>query len=321
MNPIAIQVEDNVFTPKESHAWELAKFFVAQGSALCLLAGLHPLVHFPMDAINALTKSILPADHPVRVLLQPHLYMQLPLNYRILYIDRSVAHNNQKEIYTPFSVPKEGFFEIMRRFHQGIPGNSSYPGFEFSLEDRPLYSPFQEFIHEYEMRVLDFVKEVVKSVKPRDPHIRRWAHHLSPVVKGFPSAETIFQGDNLSRTLMRFIANVSVVHSVDHHSYASVSPNLVPLRLRVPAPSSKKQSYVDPKTMVNWEDIFRHHMAWEMYFKPATVKRLIDVQYDFTDPKLKDAVREFHEQLKTLNNDLAESRFIPLDEIASSIQY
>jgi hypothetical protein len=58
-----------------------------------------------------------------------------------------------------------------------------------------------------------------------------------------------------------------------------------------------------------------------MYFKPATVKRLIDVQYDFTDPKLKDAVREFHEQLKTLNNDLAESRFIPLDEIASSIQY
>jgi len=48
------------FTPGNGDGWELAKYFALQGGALCSTLVVHPLLHFPMDAVNAITKTALP---------------------------------------------------------------------------------------------------------------------------------------------------------------------------------------------------------------------------------------------------------------------
>lgn len=319
--PRAIKINGIVIQPKDANAWELARYFVLQGAAIAVVAGIHPTVHFPMDAINALTKSVLPTGHLVRRLLEPHLYMQLPLNYAVLHIDRSVAHNNQREIYTPFPFPKESFFQIMQSFHRGIPGNSAYPPYQFPLAPPQIHSDYGNFLKLYYDVILGFVTDVTSTIKKRDPYVRRWAHHISVAVPGFPGSEKILQGDNLARALTSFICSVSVIHSADHYSYGDISVNKVPLRMRQPSPASSKIASVNRKNLVNWEDIFRHRMAREMYFKPSTVKRLMDVGYHFETEEQRDAADRFHEQIRELDESLGENRFVPLDQISSSIQY
>lgn len=319
--PRAIRINGQVLQPKDTNAWELARYFVLQGGSLSLVAGVHPTVHFPMDAINALTKSIIPERHVVRQILEPHLFLQLPLNYAVLHIDRSVAHNNQREIYTPFPINKESFFSIMKAFYQGISENSAYPPYRFSLEPPVICSDYGLFISAYFETILEFVSQITATVKKRDPYIRRWAHYISQAVPGFPSPEKITEENNLARALTCFITNVSVIHSADHYSYASLSINKVPLRLRQPAPTTNNMEKINLKKLVLWEDIFRHSMAREMYFKPSTVRKLIDVQYQFETERDQKIAVQFQENLRKLDSNLDGLRFIPLDEIASSIQY
>ena len=319
--PRAIKINGLILQPKDSHAWELARYFVLQGAALAMIAGIHPTVHFPMDSINALTKSILPEGHLVRRLLDPHLFMQLPLNYAVLHIDRSVAHNSQREIYTPFPIPKESFFGVMQSFYRGIPGNSAYPPYRFTLHAPEIHSDYGKFISFYFATILKFVTRITAGVKKRDPYIRRWAHHISISVPGFPNADKIFEGDNLARALTNFICNVSVIHSADHAGYAKLSINKVPLRMRQPAPSSSKILPLNLRKLVHWEDLFRHRMAREMYFKPSTVRKLMDVTYHFETEEQLDAVDCLHEDIRELDNGLESLRVVALDEIASSIQY
>ena len=48
---IEIYVDEtkSMFRPGNGDAWELAKYFVLQGGALCSTLVVHPLLHFPMD--------------------------------------------------------------------------------------------------------------------------------------------------------------------------------------------------------------------------------------------------------------------------------
>jgi hypothetical protein len=319
--PLAIRIGDALLEPADGAAWELAKYFVLQGAGLCTVVGIHPTVHFPMDSVNGLTKSVLPRGHVLRRLLAPHLYMQLPLDYAVLYIDRSVAHNDQREIYTPFPGPKEGIFELIRTFQAGVPGNSSYPGYRYPLRAPDIRSEYGRFISAYHRAILGFVRQVCRAVRPGDPLVERWADAISAHVPGFPDRRTIWVRDTLARALATFICNVSVVHSADHHSYAAIPINKIPLRLRCPPPREPGGRPLDRARLVRWEDLFRQRMAWEMYFKPTTVRRLMDVRYSFTTRRLCKAAARFRRQLVRLDARLPARRIIPLDEIATSIQF
>ncbi len=67
--------------------WELAQYFVLQGAANHLILMVHPRLHFPMDAINAVSKTVLPRDHLLLRLLLPHTRFTLPLDKGVLERD------------------------------------------------------------------------------------------------------------------------------------------------------------------------------------------------------------------------------------------
>lgn len=319
--PLAIKLPDALLEPQDGEAWELAKYFVLQGAAISLLAGCHPRIHFPADAVNAVTKSALPQHHVVRQLLEPHLYMQLPLNYAVLYIDRSIAHNDQREIYTPFPGPKEGFFKVMEDYYAGVPGNAAYPAWRFPLKADTIHSPYGAFLAAYRGAIKTLTTAVADRVVRGDKDLVRWAQHLSAVLPGFPPPDALFSGETLAETLAAFICDVSVVHSADHYDFARLPVAHVPFRLRVPPPVAREHERLDRRKLVSWEDAVRHRMAHEMYFKTNTLQRLVDVTYTFGDPGLQGAAKQFFADLRAIDAAPGTRKFIPLDEIASSIQY
>lgn len=321
LRPLAIGMGDRVVEPGDGASWDYGKYAVTQGCALGLVVGIHPTVHFPMDAINACTKALLPRSHVVRRLLEPHLYMQLPLNYAVLYIDRSVAHNDQREIYTPFPGTQDGFFQFTTAYHRGIPGNSAYPSYRFPLGPPDIPLEYGEYIAAYYRVIEQFVAQVVERVKPDDRRLARWADEIARHVRGFPDGASIRENHNLVRALTTFITNVSVLHSADHHSFATIPVNKAPLRLRQPPPGPDHRGPLDRRKLIEWEDLFRHRMASEMYFKSSPVVKLEDAEYDFTQLSLRLAAERFHRALRVLDRNLPGPCFAPLDQLASSIQF
>ena len=53
-------------------AWSLAKAYALQGVAHHALFVVHPTLHFPMNSVNAITKSAVPMIRPLFQALLPH---------------------------------------------------------------------------------------------------------------------------------------------------------------------------------------------------------------------------------------------------------
>src|SRR5262249_36767027 len=65
-------------------AWNLAKIYALQGAAYHMLFVVHPALHFPMDSVNAITKTAVPHIHLLFQLLYPHTAYQLTLDNAVL---------------------------------------------------------------------------------------------------------------------------------------------------------------------------------------------------------------------------------------------
>ncbi len=75
-----------VLRPRDP-AWDLAQYFVLQGASNHLILLVHPQLHFPMDAVNAVSKTVLTRDHLLLRLLLPHTRFTLPLDKGVLERD------------------------------------------------------------------------------------------------------------------------------------------------------------------------------------------------------------------------------------------
>ena len=73
-----------VFTNADGEAWRMARYFLLQGAIHRINLIDHTEVHFPPDAINAITKTVLPKDNLVLRLLQPHLWLSMCVNNTVL---------------------------------------------------------------------------------------------------------------------------------------------------------------------------------------------------------------------------------------------
>jgi len=342
MKPLAIRVRQAGFLPTSSRsdqgeqgdkyqlirsraAWVTAKQMTLQAAAVTLIASAHPVVHFPMDAINAITKTVLAVGHPLREMLLPHCYMQLPLNFAVLYIDRSVAHNHQREIYSAFPTTRRGFFELMKRGYSGYQGRPTFPHYQFKLGSPSIPTPYGDFLNQYYQPILNFARTVCSGLDSRDAEVRRWWESLYRVLPGVPSpplADEPLDLEQVAQIAATFVHNCAVVHSADHHCYAKLPIDQVPLRMRVGADDMiSSGGFVLPKEKIRKSDLFRHRMAWKMYFRPTTIRALPDVDYAFSDPLHRDAARKFHADLRQLDRSLDGEKYIHLSQIASSIQY
>lgn len=312
---VAIVMGEQVCRPGDGDVWRLAKLFALQGAGTRLILGTHPQVHFPMDCINALTQTLLPEGHLVRRLLMPHFYMQLPLNFGVLYIDRSVAHNHQRELYTPFASPRDENFKMMARHFGGLEGNPAYPRYRFSTHPPSVFGQYGRFLQEYDGRILSFVQEILSDVPIRDDvYLHQWADGIAALLDGFPGSNEMIQGGVLARTIATIIHNVSVVHSADHASFARIDLRHMPLRLRTPpmpniaAPLVKKR------------DLFRQKMAHQMFIKPTVLRPLSATVYDFERRHQRLAQIYFQQSLTRPIKDIS-TVFARPDELACSIQF
>ena len=313
---VGIELGGRVYAPGDGGRWDRAKAFFLQGCSIHLPMSCHPTVHFPMDSVVAVSRQVFGAAHPLRKLIEPHCYLQLPLNYGVLYNSRSVAHNHQQEIYTPLPAYRDSAFEGFIEHYTGIDGNSAYPGYRYPMQAPGFPGAFCEHLTAYYEVVLKLCRAVAGTLPQDDPAVARWGEALHALLPGFPAPEALRDSEVLARALAGFIHTVTVWHSADHFGFGALSIREIPMRLRIEGPEDD----TPPEQWVSTTDIFRHHLAREMFFKDNTIRALTDIHYDFDIPEHIAAAEVFSSDLARVDA-AAEPGQIPLSHIACSIQF
>lgn len=317
---IAIEVDGRVFVPDQSESWARARYFLVQGCAVTVVLGAHPLLHFPMDSVIGVTRSIVPPRHPLARVIETHAWLHLPLDYGVTYNERSVAHNHQREIYTPFPTRRDDIFQhLVSEFFVGTPGNSARPSYVYPMGPPSFPGRYAEFLACYYETLLSFCRRVAAAIAPDDPVVAAWGAALHELLPGFPSAEALREGEVLARALCGFVHTVSVWHSADHHTYGQWPVNKIPQRLRVPPPTGDDE----PVPLARWiraDDIVRQEISRRLFYSAHTVRNILSVDYGFEQPELVAAVQELHAALRECDRRQP-IRYIALDDIACSLQF
>lgn len=318
-----IEKTNALLEPHDGDAWELAKFYVLQGGALCATMVVHPLQHFPMDSINAITKTALPKEHVLFKLLYAHLRFTLPLENAVLNFKMSLLHDDKWwKTYAPFPGPYDGIRDLLVEGYRGIKNNDSYPPFSYPRRPPKIYSGYGTFLNAYYETIYAFVDDVVKTIPDQDIHVRNWADYINTWIPGFPPGKEIFEGKTLTEVVSYFIWDVTVGHTIDHHNFGEMDVQKVPLRIRQAPPrkGTKIKSYKALQTPI---DLMKYKLAMRLFFAPSVITKLIDAQYAFLDPSLVERVKKFKADLRETERELKEEglTYVPLDGIACSIQF
>ncbi len=323
LNLLGIYIyETNLLTlPTDGDAWDLAKNYAMMGATYRILLSTHPILHFPFDTINAVTKTSLPIDNTVFKLLYPHFQFTLTLNDSVLESSSSPVYNDQKYPFTGFCGPQEGLLTLLESGYQGIKGNSSYPPFIWDYQPTPVNSDYNTYLMNYYKAFKKFTDAVVKHI-PADEYedIRVWANYIAGWLPGFPNGVEIFQEDRLSATLAKVMWDLSVAHATDHHSYGTIPLNRLPLRMRVPPPAYKTDTF-KKEDQATFKDVFKYAMEWKLFFNDHTVTRLIDVDYKFTTPELQKLQSNFLQDLELTDKNMPVKKYMDLKNISISIQF
>lgn len=320
LQPIAIQVNAVVITPEDTNAWDLAKVTVMHNLSYATVVSYHPLLHFPMDSINVHTRK-LPETHVVRQLLEPHLFMQLRINDAVRFANASVRRPKQDLVYTPFFGDTKS---LTMAIYSGVQNRQeTYKPYEF--ESGPPDFPFAygKFLNAYYQTTYKFVAKVVKKVQPQDPLLKQWADGIAKWTPGFPTGDTLFEGDSLTAVLTKFIFDVALEHSIEHENYGQIPLKYLPMRMRVAPPKSKDIPATDLTKIRNGKDAFQHRLGWAMFFRPSNLSLLIRTKYPFQDQELKELGKGYIRSLKETDQKMQATfpGFPKLKTFARSIQY
>ena len=135
--PIAITLNDPkmVFRPSDGEGWNLAKLFAFNGAVYQVLFLSHVKRHFPFDTPVALVKSIVPQNHPLYLLFEPHIINQLELEHSVLWGARSVIRTSENDFmpYTALSVDKDQMAKLFQIAWHGYKGLVSYQPWRFNI--------------------------------------------------------------------------------------------------------------------------------------------------------------------------------------------
>lgn len=338
-------------------AWNLAKAYALQGASYVGMFVVHPALHFPMDTVNAVTKTAVPRNHPLFQLLHPHSAYALAVNNAVLETEDGVLSSNpQGTWFDPLTATG---LEIKRLFGAGYEGLKDppglYPQYDYMYPWMDGSLPYGHCLRLYFDAFLDFCETVEKEIRAANPnpnqndiYVERWANYISAQIHGFPDGKAIFQDGVLARALAVYMWDVTVSHAADHYSYTHDVTPATPgvagttlaawkfLRLRVPPPQQlsdgahvKLVGDVCPP-----DDLYRAEMTQELFLKPATIfPNLVDTTYAFTSLPLLQAQEKFHANLRLVAGKVAAvmPNFMPLEvskdmadysqTISASVQY
>lgn len=319
---IYIDKSEDIFEPNDGDSWELAKYFMLQGGALCATLVVHPLLHFPFDSINAVSKTSLPKEHILFKLLSPHFRFTLPLENAVLNYKSSLLQEKWWMTYAPYPGGPSGLRDLLVEGYKGIKGNLSYPPFSYKMNSPSLEGKYGEYLKSYYDVIYQFVSEVLSEVEVGDFWISKWADYCNRYVNDFPNSSEIFKDDNLVRAVTTYLYTVTVAHAADHYNYGTLDKRQVPLRIRQQPPY--KGIRMEPRSkLCSAVDLMKYYMADSLFFSPTTVTKLINAKYKFKEDYQKDAVIKFKENLRNTDRELREKdvKYMPLNKISASIQF
>ena len=309
---VVYPASSNIVVQPTDANWNLAKVYALQGAAYMSLFLVHPSLHFPMDSVNAITKTVVPHTHPLFQLLYPHTSYSLALDNAVLEGEQTVVNNNAPGTW--FDPLTANGYQVMKLFGVGYRGGYSYAPYDY-MDPWRLTSKNTRYaacLELYFAPFLQFCKEVAAKIHAqpsRDPYVQQWAASISSVIPGFPDENKIFEGDNLATAMALYMWDVSVSHGADHYSFANgigpVDPKFGPLaawkflRVRVPFPTDGSSVSLSKVGEVSSpDDLARAEMAQYMFFSSWTIApNLNDTYYAFTSEDLLTAQMNFHAAL------------------------
>jgi hypothetical protein len=319
---IYIDSNNETLYSTDGDAWELAKYYVLQGGALCSTLVTHPNQHFPVDSINAIIKTSLPKNHTLYRLLSPHLRFTLALENAVLNYKSSLLNEKWWMVYAPYPGGPKGLRDLLVEGYKGIKGNSSYPPFSFPMKEPGVETHYGTYLRTYYRVISNFVKVIIGEIPDNDTWTKRWADYVNQYVPDFPKGTEIFKNDNLHKAVTSYLFIVTVGHSVDHYNYGQLDKREIPLRLRQ-APPKKGIKLNKRSELCSSIDLMKYYMADSLFFSPTTVTSLIGTKYNFDTIEQRDAVKKFKSDLKSAEHSLLEQgiKYMPLNKIAASIQF
>ena len=317
---VAIRCGAHVLRPGDGPRWDLAKYFVLQGAQSLLVHIAHPRLHLPLDALNAITRSMLPSSHRVKRLLAPHFLFTLGLHKALIHHQRGATHNNQREVSLPFTFETASMHDGFALGVNGL-GNQAYPAYTLFGVHIGTHTDYGRYRQAWYRHTLEFTRKIVATLQPGDSDVTRWADEAAKWVAGFPDGTEIWGDDVLARTLATIISTVSVFHTADHDSYSRIPIGQLPFRLRQPPPDNRNPTTVNVRKLVLPEDYFRHYLAHRMYFKPVLRTTLRSVKYSFRSPAARAAADEFVAGMAALDDEWGPHGLATSDRIATSVQY
>jgi hypothetical protein len=324
---VAISIEGHVFDPSHEGAWTVAKYFALQGAGVITTLLMHPKVHFPSNAIDAITRTRLP-DGALRRLLLPHFRLAIAVNFSVLYGSQTVLKPGQ--LYSPYPGTLQEHSAVIAALWSGLEHedgtpNRAYPRYELQPNPPRVHSPYGEFLKRYFEALRPLVDAVVDEATPLDEDARQWADYCARWLPGFPDAAAVAADrDQLVDALTSILLDVSVAHSADHFLYGQVNEREVPFRLYADVPSSDDRAAPDRRRLVRWVDNFNYRMCMRMFFEPHVVARLQDVDYGFEEPSLREAQEALRERIRGMDEELRDAKvpvYVPAREIATSVQF
>jgi hypothetical protein len=321
--PVAINLKNYIVEPKDGDLWALAKYIVMQGASVHINVAEHPKLHFPMDAINAITKTALPTNHILFQLLIPHLEVTLKLNYQVLNNPTSLLENKWWMPYAPFPATSDSLRDLMVVGYCGIKGNPAYKRYSYPMNGpRKVFSDFGTFHEQYYKAYYSFAERILAEIPAYDKLVTQWANYIHQMMPSFPSGVDIWKGDNFAKAVGVLLWDLSLGHATDHRTYSEIPVYHNPMRLRVASPAFKNPDFkLDRKKAATVLDQARWILASRLFYQTWNVTNLMDINYGFNLPSLQAAVRSFKAQLKLIEKTLPTKNYLPVDEIPASIQY
>lgn len=321
----------------ENSSWGLAKLYVLQGAAYHVLFVVHPAIHFPLDSVNAITRSAVPIAHPLFQLLHPHSCYQLALDNAVLEGARSVVNNDAKGTrYDPLTANGYNLKLLFGAGYTGLPEgqyNNAYPVYDYMQPQMGFASDYGRWLAAYFAPFLKFTTAVAEHIR-NNPHLheyaRRWAHYNHAHVLGFPEAQQMEDRDTLAKTMAIFMWDASVAHGADHWSFSNqISVVEKCLRIRRPPPKSADEPPVTQEEIFSKNDLKRAAVCQHLFFEPWAIKpNLSETRYAFTDNELEAAAKTFQQELRAVSQRTDIRQFMPLtaqddykNTIPQSIQY
>ena len=281
----------------------MAKYFALQGALVRVNLIDHPMVHFPSDAINAITKSVLPTSNRVLQLLLPHLFLSLPVDNRVLEGKHSLLNRTANFPYSPYPAAGEEIRKVFPFYWWGS-GTASeaaeswasdrgnaFPPYQFRTEPRQIPSKYGSFLNGYYQPILNFATGVVASIPDDGKNweaISFWADHVASWIPGFPDGKAIYKNTELlAKTCASIIWNGTIVHTADHWLMHQMFERKLPTPyiLRDQPPVSACPG-VDPDyrpTVRLIRDVIPARLCDEMFYLPHSTTLLNEFKYQFAN--------------------------------------